>query len=180
MTLCTELVFNPSKLKSTNTNLKCCDNKLHIKLKNYSKPTIIYGLEQKLSLLLTYYLTIYLKDKETTFKGKSFTEIINNFKTSKEYNDLEIPNITILQFYNSKGENKFGYIKPELMSNILNIIQQINLKEFLFTDQYYLKISKVSNKEESKAYSKFIKKELKKTNKQNISEDISKKYIPLW
>ena len=185
MDLCAELVFNPTKGYGSVKNLACCDNKLHIKLKKYFKPTIIFGIEQKLSLVLTYYLSKYLKDKETLFKNKSFEEIITAFKTTEDYQNLSAvflsySDIMILPFYNHKKESKFGALKSELYLNLIDLFKNLDIINFIFEDKYYIKISKISNKEEEKAYSKFIKKELKQKTKKDRSEDLSKKYIPLW
>lgn len=152
----------------------CCDDFIHVRLKNYTKPQIISGFVNKLSFVLTYLFnkkyTVTINDsKITDFKtywdihSRKFIEFLNttypffdttNIKISKAY----APSVKM-----TNPTEQFGNI------NCNDIINEVELLRMVFTENIDIVLTLNTNDICYKtATKKFKNKITKKANKKTL------------
>jgi len=173
------LIWTPSIEPNSNAKYTCSDNKVHIRLRDFNKPQIISGFEDKLAYLISF---IFFSEKDKTLKDllssmylEDINVVLENYivnKTGYKYKGLKIKeNYSRKDKHNIYGKidiNCFPFSELE-NCNYLDYFQQrfkINLYDFLFNDAYKIMIHKKQEQKENK----FIRKKQKQDLVSNDSD----------
>jgi len=194
------LVYTPSLddglgADDRDINWLCSDRKIHIRLRDYTKPEVITGFVNKLTYLVTYlvnsgctsslesvrenpdsYLDTFCKNDE------DFLRVVDLVKSS--LHEPRYQGIKVSKVYRKKKVNKpnsFGIISDGVLQvedsyklgNLSYFVEsmRIPLHEFLFNDAYTVVLS---NDPARSCYDKFVRKSF---NKSSAKGDLE--YIPL-
>lgn len=196
MHLTYKYVFSPNEVKSDllDINFLCHDNKVHIRLRDYTKAEVLKGFEAKLTYLITYLFNYNFLPK---FVGKpDLKALLKNFNTKsdemKELNEALRPymqedfkGIKVTANYRKSGNfSPFGTLDPDFCPTLKDgklmistglkfFLKSFNttLQDFLFNDAY--EVILVVEKEKI-LYNKFKnRQERKKTKGQTVE-------VSLW
>ena len=186
MPLTYKYVFSPNEVKSDllDINFLCHDNKVHIRLRDYSKAEVLKGFEAKLTYLITYLFNYTFLPK---FVGRSDVKaLLKNFNSKSEemkelnealrpYMQEEFKGIKVSANYRKKSTfSPFGTLEPDFCPTLKDgklitstglkfFLKSFNttLQDFLFNDAYEVVL--VVEKQKT-LYNKFKnKQERKKT-----------------
>ena len=188
-------------LEKDKIKVTCFDKKIHIRLKNYNRPTKIVGFENKLNYLLCYLLHFQcLANNQFDQSNMNATTVLQDFaKTSdvveilnviqqcllehdvlgiaiKENKQVAAPFGNISPYYFPLSFDNDGVIDKKVICNLAAFLNKfrISIYDYLFNDKYIIILTNNMTKNINK---KFINKQLK--HKQKL-ENVELNVVSLW